>query len=299
MVKALRVTGVMRLARSGALAALCLAAASACAAPATASTLPTERRVPGGVALLPLGAAAERPVVQVGERQALVTGTPAGWTAVVGVALSASAPGEQAVTVRQAGGAERSATLAIAPMQYATQQLTVRPGMVNLVPEDEARWQRESAHAKTVMATYSEPAPAALRMRQPVAGPRSSSFGLRRIFNGESRNPHSGMDIAAPTGAPVAAALPGRVIDTGDYFFNGQTVWLDHGGGLLTLYCHLSAIGVKVGDVLKAGQPLGKVGATGRATGPHLHWSVNLNGEMVDPALFLAPTKRKAPGRKG
>ena len=124
-------------------------------------------------------------------------------------------------------------------------------------------------------------------MRVPVPGRRSSSFGLRRVFNGQSRNPHSGMDIAAPTGTPVRAPLPGKVIDVGDYFFNGGTVWLDHGGGLLTMYCHLSQVDCKPGDQLQTGDAFCKVGATGRVTGPHLHWSVMLNRAMVDPALFI------------
>jgi murein DD-endopeptidase MepM/ murein hydrolase activator NlpD len=137
------------------------------------------------------------------------------------------------------------------------------------------------------MARFTEPVPRDLRMQAPVDGRRSSSFGLRRVFNGQARQPHSGMDIAAATGTPVVAPLAARVADTGDYFFNGQTVWLDHGGGLLSMLCHLSRTDVRAGDSLAAGQPLGAVGATGRVTGPHLHWSVLLNRTSVDPALFI------------
>ena len=260
------------------------------AAPQKRSTTmwPVASTVPGGIARLPLGPSLTRPVARTGEVPVLVLGDEAEWVALVGIALSAPL-GAAAISVTQDGAGTRQVGYTVAAKKYAEQRLNVAPGTVDLSPENEARYQRERAHQATVMATFSEPAPGAdsLRMALPVAGRRSSSFGLRRVFNGKARNPHSGMDIAAATGTPIAAPLDGRVIDTGDYFFNGNTVWLDHGGGLLSLYCHLSEISVKTGDQLKPGDALGAVGATGRVTGPHLHWGVMLNRTMVNPALFV------------
>jgi len=248
---------------------------------------PRALQVPGGVARLSLGPAATRPTAYAGDVPLLVLGDAREWTALVGIALSA-APGDASITVQIDGVAQRALHYTVAPKHYVEQRLTVEPRTVDLSPQDQARFEREHTHLAGVMATFTEPLPSALRMQVPVPGRRSSSFGLRRVFNGQPRNPHSGMDIAAGMGTPVTAPLPGRVIDTGDYFFNGNTVWLDHGGGLLSMVCHLSAISARVGDVLQTGAPLGAVGATGRATGPHLHWGVVLNRTMVDPALFLS-----------
>jgi murein DD-endopeptidase MepM/ murein hydrolase activator NlpD len=246
---------------------------------------PQARAVPGGVALIALGAAAAPPKARIGETPVLVAGSPEGWTAVVGIALSAAA-GMQRLHVTR-GAASEAIEFEVEPHRYAEQQLKVAPKHVDLSKADLARHERERAHQAQVIATWSEPAPASLKMQPPIDGPRSGSFGLRRVFNGQPRNPHSGMDIAAPVGTPVASPAPGRVIDTGDYFFNGRTVWIDHGAGWLSMMCHLSRIGVKVGERLDTGAKLGEVGATGRVTGPHLHWSVALNRVLVDPALFL------------
>lgn len=246
---------------------------------------PRPSAVPGGVARIDLGPAPARPQAFAGDAPLLVVGDAAGWTALVGIRLAA-APGPASIRVRGAGG-ERTLPYVIAPKHYAEQRLNVAPGKVDLSPEDLARHERERAHQQTVIATFSAPPAGDLHMRQPTPGQRSNSFGMRRFFNGQARNPHSGMDIPAPAGAPVVAPLAATVIDTGDYFFNGNTVWLDHGGGLLSMLCHLSRIDVQAGERLAAGQNLGAVGATGRVTGPHLHWGVTLNRASVDPALFL------------
>ncbi len=264
--------------------------------PPAPAVWPQALQVPGGVARLSLGPAAARPRAKLRQGDAdvpvLVVGDAIEWTAVVGITLAAT-PGDAHISVAQHadGGGLRQVKYAVAPKQYKEQHLKVSPRTVDLSPEDQARYERERDHQALVMATFSDqPAGHALpslRMQVPVPGRRSSSFGLRRVFNGQPRNPHSGMDIAAPTGTPVVAPLAGKVIDVGDYFFNGGTVWLDHGQGLLTMYCHLSSMDVRVGDVVQAGEAFCKVGATGRVTGPHLHWGVMLNRAMVDPALFL------------
>jgi murein DD-endopeptidase MepM/ murein hydrolase activator NlpD len=248
--------------------------------------LPHENAVPGGVKLLRLDStAASLPYVDTDGHRALVIQDGSAWVAVIGIPLSAPL-GIRQVTLRDPNG-RQELEFEVGAKQYASQSLKVAPGQVNLSAADLARVNKEKIRIDLALSHWSEPPPDSLRLPAPVPGPRSSSFGSRRIFNGESRNPHSGMDIAAATGTPVLAPIAGTVVDTGAYFFNGNTVFIDHGRGLISMYCHLSAVDVKPGQRVAAGTRIGAVGMTGRATGPHLHWGLSLNRAWVDPELFL------------
>src|SRR5690606_8638751 len=204
--------------------------------------------------------------------------------AVVGLALALEA-GEHSLDVTGADGTHRTLPVMVAPKKYREQHLTVAPSQVELSPEDAARVEKEQLRLRAAYDRFTATPPGTFSLLQPTAGPRQDTFGFRRTFNKQPRNPHSGMDISAATGTNIVAAADGVVIETGDFFFNGNTVVIDHGAGFLTLYLHLSQYAVKTGDVVKAGQVIGKVGATGRVTGAHLHFGVMLNGGSVDAAL--------------
>jgi murein DD-endopeptidase MepM/ murein hydrolase activator NlpD len=256
--------------------------------PVSAAELPRTAPVPGGVALVSLGEAREAPRARLGNERVLVAREGARWVALVGVSLDAKPGSRLWVEADGVHGTSLRFPIDVAAKKYAEQHLKVKPGQVELSKQDLARHERERAHLESVRHIFSETAPVTLRLVQPTPGTRSSSFGLRRYFNGQPRSPHGGMDIAAPTGTAVVASARGRVIDVDDYFFSGNTVIIDHGQGFLTLYAHLERIDTRVGQTVAAGTSIGRVGATGQVTGPHLHFSVYLNAVAVDPALFLA-----------
>lgn len=249
---------------------------------------PEDSRVPGGVAVIELPQRGDSPPHVFFQKKRVYTAKKEGkWYAWVGLPLSLK-PGEYQAYWKTKEG-DKPFAIKVTDKKYQEQRLTVKKKHVNPDPVQLARIRKETPIIRKAMDTFRPVIyPLPDQLIQPTQGRISSSFGLRRIFNGQPRRPHSGMDIAAPTGTPVLSALNGKVVAIGDYYFNGKTVIVDHGQGLTTLYCHLSRTeNLKVGDKVETGQRLGDVGATGRVTGPHLHWTVTLNGARVDPALFL------------
>ncbi|KPY31422.1 M24/M37 family peptidase [Pseudomonas syringae pv. aptata] len=242
-----------------------------------------DKPVPGGVAVVDLGTGAQAPTATYQGKPVLVVkeqGTR--WLAIVGIPLTVK-PGTQQVT---SGG--RTLNFTVGSKKYPEQHITLKnKRQVNPNPEDNKRIEGELAEQLRAYRSFSPGTPSNLILDKPVNGPLSSKFGVRRFFNGEERNPHSGLDFAVPAGTPIKSPAAGKVILTGNYFFNGNTVFVDHGQGFISMFCHMSKIDVKVGDLVPRGGVVGKVGATGRATGPHMHWNVSLNDARVDPAIFI------------
>ncbi len=248
--------------------------------------LPNESRVPGGVALVNFDYQGQ-PGARFNEQPVMLLNTAKHqWTAVVGLALTLKT-GSHTLHIGGDKG-NKELTFEIHHKEYQAQYLTlqneeqVSPGKAAL-----ERIGQEASIMRTAFRQWSAEAPMNLKLNYPVEGPLSGVFGSRRFFNNQPRNPHSGLDIAAPRGSLIGNPLPGRVIAKGDYFFNGNTVLIDHGQGMISMYCHMDEIKVSEGQQLNQGDIIGTVGSTGRATGPHLHWTISLNNTRVDPMLFL------------
>lgn len=260
--------------------------ASIASADATVTRLPPSLLVPGGVAIVPT--AGNVVTAQYRGERVLLARFEGQQYAVIGIPLSAK-PGPQTFTISDDTGKRETLGFSIADKAYTEQRLTIKnQRQVNPNQEDMVRIQAESAEMQQAFQSWNEELTPTFSMLPPVDGIRSSSFGHKRFFNGEPRAPHSGMDIAADEGTPIVAPAAGRIVATGNYFFNGNTIILDHGHGLISLYCHMNTIDVEVGRHVIAGEQIGRVGQTGRVTGPHLHWSVNLNNTRIDPAIFLS-----------
>jgi murein DD-endopeptidase MepM/ murein hydrolase activator NlpD len=251
--------------------------------------LPKAASVPGGVALVKLGAVSastKPPRAWFGEQPVFVTSDNGQWMAVVGLALDLPV-GTHELRVNGVGQ-QQNLNFEVSSKHYPEQRITLKDSSkVNLSAADEARAIAEIAKIQELKRHWRDTNDTDTHFLLPANGRLASRFGLRRIFNGEPRASHSGLDVAVPRGTPIKASAQGKVLAVDEYFFNGKTVFVDHGNGLISMYCHLDRIDVREEDSIKQGQRIGLAGMTGRASGPHLHWSVVLNGAMVDPTLFL------------
>jgi murein DD-endopeptidase MepM/ murein hydrolase activator NlpD len=213
------------------------------------------------------------------------------WISLAGVDLDVSTgPLRLTLALKAPGGGKSSwdEDLLVEPKEFPTQKLRVMQKFVNPVGEDSSRAEEESKKLRSIFSGSTDKRMLTASFVSPIIGAQSSRFGERRVFNNVPKAPHSGADLRAPEGALVSAPAGGQVALAGDLFYQGKTVVLDHGYGLYSMYAHLSETLVKEGDVLAQGAPLGKVGATGRVTGPHLHWAVKTPGARIDPFSLTA-----------
>jgi hypothetical protein len=209
------------------------------------------------------------------------------WRALVGVDLDA-APGTYPVAVEAGGAMTTTYSLVVRPKRFRTRRLTVDEAFVTPPAAVEERIAREAALLSTV---WEHSAPERLWSApfiRPVSEPATSAFGTRSVFNGQPRNPHSGADFLSPSGTPIHAPNDGVVVLARELYFSGNTVVIDHGLGVFSLFAHLSSVAVHEGDRITRDEVLGLVGATGRVTGPHLHWAIRAGGARVDPLSLLA-----------
>ena len=239
--------------------------------------------VVGGVAILPLSTTPTVTEVLFKDKPQLIVGR----NAIIGIPLDTEVNTHSVVMTHENGDVVFH-VLMVEAKQYPEERITIDDeNFVTPPPLDLERIRRESQLMRDVYALFTDHPTTVSPIVMPVEGRISGVFGSRRFFNDQPRNPHSGLDLAAPTGTPIKTPAPAEVRLTGDFFFNGKTVMLNHGGGFISMMCHLDEIHVKEGDHVDVGDILGTVGSTGRSTGPHLHWSISLSGDRIDPQDFI------------
>jgi biotin carboxyl carrier protein len=254
--------------------------------------LPTDSRVPGGLAILPLPQNTQTPWHFQDKRVLTLNRQHKQW-AIVALPLSIKPGLHKLCQLDQPDLKSQASCVSfkVFPKKFQEQHIRLQSNRrVDLSQADLKRHQGEKKQSQQAFNHLSEQPPMT-GFLWPAKGPISSEFGLKRFFNGKARSPHTGLDIAAPRGAEVQAPAAGKVLLTGDFFFNGKVIYLNHGDALVSMFCHLDSINVTQGDEVNAGDLLGKVGATGRATGPHLHWTLSLRNVRIDPRLWLKDTR--------
>lgn len=249
-----------------------------------------QKPVPGGIAVINVGASESPPVVTYKNKHIMTLYDNGTWQAIVGIGLSEK-PGEKYIQV-SAQGIKTDYKFTVKEAEYESQYITLKSNKhVNLSKANLDRHKKEKARSRKALDNWNQSHIESPILKSPTKGIISSPFGLRRFYNKQPRKPHSGLDIAAPKGTPIYAPLAGKITETGNFFFNGNVVFIDHGNGMVTMYCHMDKISTTKEEIVKQGELIGYIGSTGRVTGPHLHWGVSLNGNMIDP-LLLTPALR-------
>lgn len=257
--------------------------------------LPEEDRIYGGIAVIKLeqdpAQSGSQPYVTTGKKRVTVVRENNDWYAVVGLSVLRPKK-EMNLNIKWQNKTSDSVNFNIAPKKYQESHLTISDKKKVNPPKQD--WDRIISENKLIgrAKRYWLDQEPDFNFQLPAQGRFSSLYGLRRFLNKKPKNPHRGLDIAAPTGTPIVAPSKGVIIETGDFFYTGNTVFIAHGGGLVSMYSHLSKTDVKKGDKVTKGQKIGEIGATGRVTGPHLHWGVGLNGTWVNPIYFLDKADR-------
>ena len=258
----------------------------------SAVAFPQHQPVPGGTAVIELSSAdTPQPKAFFKKRKVAVHKYDDAWYALIGLSLNTK-PGNHTVNYQFTDNKKYQHSFIVKDKIYKAQYLTVKnKRKVNPNAQDMKRIVKEREIKNNAKKTWTEKTVSTEFIR-PLNGRISSIFGLRRFFNQQARRPHSGLDIAAPQGTPIKAIADAQVIETGNFFFSGNMIYLDHGQGVISLYAHLHKIHVKPGQVITQGQIIGEVGETGRVTGPHLHMSLLLNRNAVDPDHWLPAVKK-------
>ncbi|KTD30803.1 peptidase, M23/M37 family [Legionella moravica] len=251
-----------------------------------ALALPENHAVNGGLTIIPIDINKQPEAFYQGKKIPVVPSSkPNQWLLIVAIPLANNEPIQYLDLTKPI---KTTIPFQVSDKLYTTQFLNIKDiSKVDPQPQDLVRIEKETRKLAQIYANYSNANPFKQQFAAPLRGPISSLFGLKRVYNKQPRDPHSGLDIATPEGEPIHAVNDGMVVETGDYFFTGNTVIIDHGMGVFSLYAHLSKILVKSGEPVKQGQELGLVGMTGRVTGPHLHWSMIVNQTLVEPLLFV------------
>lgn len=255
---------------------------------AASDDLPNRQSTAGGIVIVELAKdKLQRPEARYLNKRVMVLQRQGKWLAVVGIPLTAS-PGTHKLKVKAAGTVKwTDINFIVKDKPYAQQRLTIKnPRKVNPTQSDMRVIRKDDSKIARAKSTWSDEI-VSTHLDIPVKGRRSSEFGLERFYNNAPRKPHSGIDIAAKEGTQILAPADGIVVEADNFFFSGNCIFIDHGQGLLTFYAHMNKITIKKGQRVKRGEKIGEVGQTGRATGPHLHWSIALNQTWVDPDLFL------------